>query len=100
MLKDVLTGEVGLTAPGEALDQHGRGALGAALAVHEHLVQAAQLVLAADEVRVGAEGLRVDEERLVVGFRLGEGLGFGQGGEELGGVGGGRRRCRWVGGVG
>jgi hypothetical protein len=63
MLEDVLTRDVGLAAPRQALDQHGRRALGPPLAVHEHLVQRLQLVLAPDEVRVGPEGFRVDEER-------------------------------------
>jgi hypothetical protein len=62
-------------------------------------VQPAQLVLAADEVGVGAEGFGVDEERFVVGF-CGEWIGllvFWVGWEELRGVvvvgGVGEERC-------
>lgn len=65
VLEDVLSRKVGLAAAGEALDQHGRRALGPALAVHEHLVEASQLVFAADEKGVGSEGLGVDEQCLV-----------------------------------
>jgi hypothetical protein len=55
-----------LASSRETLNQDSRRAFGSSLPIHEHLMKILELPLPADKEGVRAEGLRVDEEGLVL----------------------------------